>query len=186
MNSVAPNSRATLSLAGSMSMAMTLVDPARTLAWMTLRPMPPMPNTATLSPYETLARLSTAPTPVITAQPTRAADSSGTSSGIFTAWRSSTTVRSTKAETLAKAKAFSPSMVNGLVSLPMLLAHIVGCPDSQAGQSPQLDSVENTTWSPGWRVVTWSPTSSTTPAASWPSTTGGGKGMVPLTTLRSL
>src|SRR5438270_569167 len=88
--------------------------------------------------------------------------------------------------TLANEKAFSPSTVKGLLSLPMLLEHMVGCPASHAAHRPQLESVENTSWSPAWSVVTWSPTSSTTPAASWPSTTGVGNGMVPLTTLRSL
>ncbi len=37
--------------------------------WMTLRPMPPRPNTATVEPGSTLAVLTTAPTPVVTPQP---------------------------------------------------------------------------------------------------------------------
>ena len=93
---------------------------------------------------------------------------------------------STKAETLAKEKAFSPSTVKGRLSLPMLLRHMVGRPDSQAGHMPQFESVERTTWSPGSRVVTAGPTASTTPAPSWPSTTGVGKGIDPLITDTSL
>src|ERR1700741_5436822 len=44
---------------------------------------------------------------------------------------------------------------------------------------------ENTTWSPGARPLTSSPTSSTTPAPSWPSTSGSGSAMVPLIAERS-
>src|SRR5438477_11324318 len=46
---------------------------------MTERPTPPQPKTATLEPGWTFAVLNTAPTPVVTPQPTSAA----TSSGIF-------------------------------------------------------------------------------------------------------
>jgi hypothetical protein len=46
--------------------------------WMTLRPMPPTPITITLCPWETLARLNTAPTPVMTPQPSSDATSNGT------------------------------------------------------------------------------------------------------------
>jgi len=38
-------------------------------AWMTLRPMPPSPNTTTLAPGVTFAVFTTAPTPVVTPQP---------------------------------------------------------------------------------------------------------------------
>jgi len=47
-------------------------------------PTPPQPITATVAPGSTLAALNTAPTPVITPQPTSAARSSGISSSIFT------------------------------------------------------------------------------------------------------
>ena len=70
-------------------------------AWMTLRPMPPTPNTATSWPGWTLARLSTAPAPVMTPQPMRQAEVSGTLSSIFTTWRELTTVYSAKAELAA-------------------------------------------------------------------------------------
>src|SRR5690606_20287779 len=45
---------------------------------------------------------------------------------------------------------------------------------------------DGTTWSPTWKSVTPSPTSATTPAPSCPSTSGGGKRMVPLAADRSL
>src|SRR5919108_1676033 len=51
---------------------------------MTLRPTPPQPNTATEEPGATLAVLKTAPTPVVTPQPTRAARSSGILGSILT------------------------------------------------------------------------------------------------------
>ena len=44
---------------------------------------------------------------------------------------------------------------------------------------------DSTTWSPGCNVVTPSPISSTMPAPSWPSTMGGGSGIVPFWTERS-
>src|SRR6185436_4476016 len=44
---------------------------------------------------------------------------------------------------------------------------------------------EVTTWSPTARPATPSPTSITSPAPSWPRTSGGGKGMVPLVADRS-
>ena len=56
-----------------------------------LRPTPPQPKIATLSPGRTLAVFHTAPTPVATAQPTRAATSKGTVSGIGMQHRSGTT-----------------------------------------------------------------------------------------------
>src|SRR5882724_55845 len=44
---------------------------------------------------------------------------------------------------------------------------------------------DETTWSPAASVLTPSPTSTTSPAASWPSTSGGFIGMVPLVAERS-
>src|SRR3954465_16015669 len=62
------------------------------------RPTPPSPITATLEPAWTRAVLMTAPTPVITAQPNRAASSSGSSRSIFTSERRDTTEYSANAE----------------------------------------------------------------------------------------
>ena len=55
--------------------------PARLHPWITLSPTPPHPKTAVVSPTLTLARLITAPTPVITAQPIIQALSKGVLSG---------------------------------------------------------------------------------------------------------
>ena len=50
---------------------------AITAPWITDRPMPPRPNTATVEPGSTLAVLSTAPMPVVMPQPSRQTLSSG-------------------------------------------------------------------------------------------------------------
>ena len=63
---------------------MTWPAPAMAAPWMQLSPTPPHPITATVEPGSTLAVLNTAPTPVVTPQPIRAARSSGMSSRIFT------------------------------------------------------------------------------------------------------
>ena len=60
-----------------------------------------------------------------------------------------------------------------------------GRPSAQGMQWPQLGMNTMTTWSPRARSVTPSPTSSTTPAASWPSAIGIGRGRSPLMTERS-
>src|SRR5207245_4936984 len=97
-----------------------------------------------------------------------AAVSMGTPGSTLMAWRSLTTVCSVNTDVLANCHAGSPSRVNGRPSLPMLLGHMVGCPDSQAGHRPQFASVDRTTRSPGSRLVTDEPTSSYQPGHSWP------------------
>ena len=73
----------------------TIRDAPATMAPMTIdRPTPPTPRTATLAPSGTAAVLSTAPTPVDTQQPMRAATSAGTLDGSATAADAGTTVRS--------------------------------------------------------------------------------------------
>src|SRR5438105_8596979 len=52
-----------------MSTPMIMSAPASRSPWMTLRPMPPSPNTTDLEPGSTLAVLRTAPMPVVTPQP---------------------------------------------------------------------------------------------------------------------
>src|ERR687897_942848 len=184
--SVAPKRRATASLAGLAST--TTMRPAAEMraAWMADWPMPPAPTITTVWPGCTLARLSTAPAPVTTAQPIRQAALNGTSGSMTTAWVSVTTTCSVNTPVLAKLNAFSPPTVNGRLSLPIVSRQWVGWPRSQAAQRPQLPSVVSTTWSPTSTLATASPTSSTTPAPSCPSTTGVGKGMVPSITDTSL
>src|ERR1043165_231462 len=59
--------------------------PAIRAPWAIEMPMPPRPTIMTVAPASTLAVLSTAPTPVCTAQPSTDAMSSGVSSGTLTA-----------------------------------------------------------------------------------------------------
>ncbi len=115
---------------------------------MTDWPMPPAPMTTTVWPGCTLARLSTAPVPVTTAQPMRHATSSGTDLSITTACVSLTTVCSLNTPALANWNAFSPPTVNGRGSLPKVSRQCVGWPRSHASHWPQLPSVVSTTWSP--------------------------------------
>ena len=61
-------------------------------------PTPPQPITAARCPARTCALRQTAQIPVVTAQPTSAATSGGTSSGIGTHDASGSTVRSAKDE----------------------------------------------------------------------------------------
>ena len=145
MKWVAPNCRAAASLAGLVSTAM--IGPQLEMArpWSTLRPMPPMPMTMAEVPGRGLARLSTAPVPVSTAQPIRLADASGTSGSMTTAWVSVTTVCSANTPALANWKARSPATVNGALSLPAVSRQWVGWPRSQASHMPQLPSVVSTT-----------------------------------------
>ena len=94
-------------------------------------------------------------------------------------------VVSENTDAAAKFEAGSPLKVKGVEMLPSELLHHVGCPALQARQAPQLANVAMTTWSPGSTDRTASPIASTTPAPSWPSTAGAGKGMVPSITERS-
>ena len=183
--SVAPNCRPNASLAATVSTATIRVAPAMRRPWMTLRPTPPTPKTAAVFPGRTRARLSTAPTPVRTPQAMRQADVSGTSFGILTAWTSWTTVDSAKTDAAAKLYAGCPLNVNGVSMFPSDRRHWVGCPALHARQVPQLARVATTTWSPTLTERTSAPTASTTPAPSWPRTTGGGNGIVRLMTDRS-
>ena len=66
---VMPNWRAMASRPGLMSMPMILSAPTIFAPWITFRPMPPRPNTATVAPASTLAVNRTAPMPVVTPQP---------------------------------------------------------------------------------------------------------------------
>ncbi len=81
-------------------MAMIFDAPASAAPFTADRPMPPQPTTATVEPGSTFAALNTAPTPVITPQPTRAARSSGMSLPIFTTACSCTSMFSANTERL--------------------------------------------------------------------------------------
>jgi hypothetical protein len=79
-------------------MAITWDAPAATAPITAESPVPPVPITATRSPGRTPAVRQTAPTPLVTAQPSSAATSNGTSEGIWTHDRAGTTARSAKVE----------------------------------------------------------------------------------------
>ena len=83
ITSVAPNWEAISSLEATRSMATIRGAPASRAPWRRFRPTPPQPMIATLLPGRTSAVRTTAPTPVRTLHPIRAATSNGTSSGIF-------------------------------------------------------------------------------------------------------
>src|SRR4029079_13270456 len=131
-------------------------------------------------------RFHTEPMPVSTPQPMRRATERSTSSSIFTHWLAWTTEYSEKKEAPAKFHAGSPARVKGWLALPRLFRHRAGWPVTQYLQRPQNASVCSTTWSPGFTLVTASPTSYTMPAPSWPSTHGYCHGIVPSITEMSL
>ena len=76
---------------------------------MAASPTPPQPNTATVSPCPTLAVLTIAPNPVITAQPISPATSGRTAGSILTAWPAWTRVRSANPPTSTAADSGVPS-----------------------------------------------------------------------------
>src|SRR5207302_7231648 len=95
---VAPNSSASASFRALTSTAMIVPAPTVAAARIADRPTPPQPITATRSPGRTPAVRQTAPTPVVTAQPTRPATSNGTPRGIGTQERSGSTHASANEE----------------------------------------------------------------------------------------
>jgi hypothetical protein len=155
---------------------------------MTFSPTPPAPKTATDAPSSTRAVFRTAPTPVITPQPTRQALSSGASGRIFTHAVSGTTVCSAKdptqcgiASPFTRKRGEPPPII-----VPSAVWQCAGRPRPQSTQWPHGYIQQRTTWSPGATDVTPGPTSSTTPAPSWPMIRGGGIGRIPRWMLRSL
>lgn len=74
--------------------------PAIRAPWTTLSPTPPQPTTATVSPGLTRAVLTTAPTPVITAQPISASSVSGSEESTLIAVWTGTTERSANDDVL--------------------------------------------------------------------------------------
>src|SRR4051795_4785510 len=91
---VAPNVLAISCLDSSGSIARIAAAPAALAPWMTDRPTPPQPTTATFVPGRTAAVLIAAPTPVAMPQPSSAAYSYGTSSATLTHASQGTTISS--------------------------------------------------------------------------------------------
>ena len=165
---------------------MTREAPAATAPWMTFRPTPPQPTTATVWPACTRAVLVAAPTPVMTLQPTSAAASMGTPSGTGTSACSLTSCCSAKAAMPANCVTGWPFMERRS-SRPrrLVLRQRKGRPWMQFPQWPQEATKAMTTRSPGRTRATSSPTRSTTPADSWPSTAGHCMGYLPSMKCRS-
>src|SRR5262245_12981875 len=191
--SVAPSLLANSSLSSARSIATTRDAPAATAPMSDASPTPPRPMTATLAPAGTFAVLTTAPTPVSTAQPNSAAWSSGSSGSILTIDRRDTVAYSANADTPRWWLTGSPLRFSRFApesSVPLVLAaapgsQSAGRPSEQGSQWPQLGTNTMTTWSPFFRSSTPGPISSTMPAASWPSAIGVGRGRSPLITDRS-
>ncbi|MBW8704536.1 hypothetical protein MBT84_33550 [Streptomyces sp. MBT84] len=133
------------------------------------RPTPPTPKTATVSPGRTFAAWCTAPYPVSTAQPSRAASASGTPSGAGSTQGAATTVSSANAATLRPGCRSVPSSPRRAWTSPepfSAFAQSHTSPSAQAWQVPQEGAQLRTTPSPGATWVTPSPTDTTVPAPS--------------------
>jgi hypothetical protein len=155
--------------------------PAMRAAFTAARPTPPQPITATLSPGVTLQALNTAPAPVVTAQPSSAARSSGMSGLIATQAFSCTSIISASAERLSIWCTGVPSARARRGGVPFarrvpLPMHSAMRPVRQNSQVPQNTERQVTTASPRFTRRTSLPTASTMPAASCPGTAGRGWG----------
>src|SRR3546814_6975094 len=72
----------------------------------------------------------------------------------------------------ADEKRLLPSGITPLPWVARTATHRLVLPDLQNSHSRHSAVYRGITWSPGATLVTPSPTSTTTPAPSWPSTTG--------------
>ena len=121
------------------------------------------------------------------AQPSSAASSRGTSSGSGTTAVAGQTTSSAIAPRPRHASNGVPSASDppGVPVSPSIAEHSHGSPWLQNQHVRHGTAQLRTTWSPTATPVTASPTSVTTPAASWPSTCGYDGDSVPLTIDRS-
>ncbi len=152
--------------------------PAIDAPLMAARPTPPQPITATVSPGRTLEVWIAAPTPVITPQPIRQARSSGMSLRIATqacSWISICSANDDRFRNCCIGPPFWVSLgASDCSRRTSGLWHSDMWPVRQCSQWPQKADRQVITWSPTFTVRTSEPTSSTTPALSWPSTVGSG------------
>ena len=135
-------------------MAMMRSAPAKAAPLTADSPTPPQPITATVEPGSTLAALNTAPTPVITPQPTSAARSSGMSGSIFTIAFSCTSISSAKDDRFRNWFISSPPFHDRRRETPggnltSVFSHRLGWPVTHCGQVPQNTERQVMTWSPG-------------------------------------
>src|SRR5260221_3504323 len=138
---------------------------------MTEMPTPPAPNTTTEEPGVTCAVFKAAPVPVVTAQPSNAARSSGISLSILTIARSCNSIFSAKEARSANCATSAPFCESrgfapfGRKHAARLVQRWVR-PDTHCGHDPQYIEVQAIIWSPDLTVVTSLPTASTKPAGS--------------------
>ena len=139
--------------------------PAMRAPWTAEMPTPPRPVTTTVEPRSTLAVLSTAPTPVCTAQPIRQATSRGMSSSRRTAPEAGTTVCWANAPTPRPRCTSRPARENGDVlsgRVPatklMACGQRLACWRAQPSQCPHGASGVIITLSPSDTWPTASPT----------------------------
>ena len=190
---VAPSSRASASFSGIRSAATMMEAPAARAPNRAASPTPPRPTIATDWPAFRPDVLTTAPTPVSTAQPKSAACSKTMSLSMRTSEVRETTACPANAETPTWWNIGWPWLLSRIAppsSVPAPFAaapgsHSAGRPSAQGTQWPQDGMNTITTWSPTSRSRTPSPSCSTMPAASWPSAIGSGRGRSPLMTDRS-
>jgi hypothetical protein len=157
------------------------------------RPTPPSPTTATVSPAFTSAVFTAAPTPVTTAQPNSAASCIGTSAGIFCTELRGTTAYSAKHDSPElcaidcplRLRRRPPVARSPFWRAALKVVHRFGRCEMHWRQWPQLGAKMKTTLSPALMSVTPAPTSATTPAPSWPTTIGSGRGRTPSIVERS-
>ncbi len=185
---MAPKVFAVSSFESIMSTATMVAAPAMRAPWMTEMPTPPQPNTTTEEPGVTLAVLMAAPTPVMTAQPTREATSKGMSSSIL--------IAPCQGMIVSRAHVPAPAMPNTPTSprwnfcctahSNCNITHRWGdLWSTHIEHFPQGGDQATITWSPSTRLSTPAPTAVMTPAPSWPSTTGAGCGSEPVMAWRS-
>ena len=98
MQSVAPSCLANSNLDSLISMAIMRLAFAIAAPITALKPIPPKPKIATVSPSCTLAVFITAPMPVVTPQPNKQTSSNGASLFTFASEISGSTVYSEKVE----------------------------------------------------------------------------------------
>ena len=158
------------------------VAPAMRAAWTMFRPTPPQPSTATLSPARTCATLITEPTPVITPQPLIAATGKGTASGIGVTASLRTSARPDSVPMLKDRSTGRPRHVvpsawacprdGSITCAGRLVSQRTVSPRWHWKHVPHGMHQLSTTRSPGATCVTPGPTWRTTPAPSWPITSG--------------
>ena len=140
---------------------------------MTASPTPPQPITATEDPSRTGVAQSAAPAPVEKPQASSVACSIGSSSGTLTAHASCTTAWSANVPQRSTGVSSAPSAARCSRRLARSCEEQRrGSPRRHCGHSPHGARHATTTRSPGATDVTSLPTSSTTPAPSWPSRIG--------------